>query len=110
VIDEVYDAMKTRQTFTSGTEGPTSDVFRKGRSRGISIVCGTQIPQTLPTDVLDLADTIAVGRLKRRSLAYAERTWELEPEMVAAIRVLERGQFVLLDDASEWDRTVYGPT
>jgi hypothetical protein len=108
-LDEIYDGMSGRQTFISGTEGPTSEAFRKGRSRGISVIAGTQIPQTLPTDITDLADTIAVGRLKRRSLRYIERTWDLEPEMVAAIRGLQRGEFVLLDDTSEWDRTVYGP-
>lgn len=110
VIDEVYDAMKARQTFVSGTEGPTSEIFRKGRSRGISIIAGTQVPQTLPTDTTDLADTIALGRLKRRSLNYIERTWDLDPEMVRTIRGLQRGEFVLLDDAAEWDRTIYGPT
>src|SRR6185503_14736333 len=109
VVDEIYDAMKARQTFSAGTEGPTSELFRKGRSRGISIVAATQVPQTLPTDVLDLADTIAIGRLKRRSLLYAAKQWELEPEMVEAIRRLQRGEFVLLDDSSEWDRTIYGP-
>jgi hypothetical protein len=112
VIDEIYDAMKARQTFLSGTEGPTAEIFRKGRSRGLSIVVGTQIPQTLPTDVTDLADTVAIGRLKRRSFKYISREWDLEPEMLTAIRSLKRGEFVLLndsDDATEWDRTVYGP-
>lgn len=109
LIDEIYDAMSGRQSFAAGTMGPISEIMRKGRSIGVSLACSSQIPQSLPTEILDLADTLVLFRLDARSLAYVDRTENLDPEAAAVVPRLAQGECILLRRGHDWDRTIYGP-
>lgn len=109
LIDEIYDALSGRQAFQSGTTGPLSEILRKGRSRGVSLACSTQIPQTLPTEILDLCDVLALFRMDARSLAYVDRTENLDPAAAAVVPRLAVGECILLRRGHDWDRTIYGP-
>ncbi len=106
LIDELYQGMKARQTW----EGPSfARILREGSSQRVSSAWTTQIPQSLPTEALDLTETVALFHLQRRSLRYAAQMMDLEPEAVDVIARLERGEFILIT-ADGWDGKVYGPT
>jgi hypothetical protein len=105
MIDELYHAMKARQTWT----GPSfAECLREGSSQRVSTGWTTQIPQALPTEALDLTETIAIFKLKRRSLRYVVQMMELEPEAEKVIGRLERGEFILITDDG-WNGVIYGP-
>jgi len=110
LIDELYRGMKARQTWA----GPSfAECLREGSSQRVSTAWTTQIPQSLPTEAMDLTETIAVFRLKRRSLRYARRMLELDADeegarTVEIISALGRGEFILITDDG-WNGLVYGP-
>lgn len=105
-VDELYHALKSRQTW----EGPSfAEILREGSSQRVSSAATTQIPQALPTEVMDLMETTALFRMKRRSLRYAAQMYELEPEAVRVVGGLDRGEFILITDDG-WDGYIYGPT
>lgn len=105
LIDELYHGMKARQTW-SGPSFP--EILREGSSQRVSSAWTTQIPQALPTEALDLTETVAIFNLKRRSLRYAVQMLDLEPEAVKVIPRLARGEFILITDDG-WDGVIYGP-
>lgn len=109
VIDELYSALKGRQTFASGATGPIPMIFREGRSQGVSIFASTQIPQSLPTEPLDLSDAIALFRVDGRSLNYVAGILNLEADATTTASRLARGEFLLIRAGMDWDRTIYGP-
>lgn len=109
VIDELYDALSAPMHFRARGASRISEIYRKGRSRGVSILGSTQIPQSLPTVVIDLSDFKFIFRLDSRSLNYIEASLNLTHEIVSTIRSLAIGQFVVVQQGVEWNRTVYGP-
>jgi hypothetical protein len=115
VADEVYAGLKSRQTWED-PEDPsrkgksnTSRIFREGSSQGFSIGWTTQIPQSMPTEITDLSETIALFHLEGRSASYAADTFRLPPEAVQLLSRLERGEFLLFSVFAGWDGKVYGP-
>jgi len=110
LVDELYQGMKARQTWA----GPSfAECLREGSSQRVSTAWTTQIPQSLPTEAMDLTETIAVFRLKRRSLRYARKMLELDQDeegarAVEIIGALGRGEFILITDDG-WNGIVYGP-
>lgn len=108
-IDELYDALKGRQTLESGDKGPIAVIERKGRSLRASVAVGTQVPQTIPTMILDLSETRVILRTDSRSLSYLVDTLKLPDEMAGVIRQLAVGEFVISRLGYEWDETIYGP-
>lgn len=109
VIDELYDALSAGMHFAAKGKSRISEIFRKGRSRGVSLLSSTQVPQSLPTVALDLADFKAVFRLDSRSLEYVKSSFRLPKAQVETIRKLRIGQFVLVEQGADWDGVVYGP-
>jgi len=105
LVDELYHGMKSRMTWA----GPAfPEILREGSSQRVSSAWTTQIPQSLPTEAMDLTETVAIFYLQRRSLRYATEMLELEPDAVAAIQSLDRGEFILIT-ADGWNGVIYGP-
>jgi hypothetical protein len=105
LVDELYHGMKARQTWA----GPSfPEILREGSSQRVSSGWTTQIPQALPTEALDLTETVAIFNLKRRSLRYAVQMLDLDPEAEKVITRLERGEFILITDDG-WNGVIYGP-
>lgn len=106
VQDELYAALKSRQTW----EGPsTGRIFREGSSQRLSIAWTTQVPQCLPTEAIDLSETVALFHLEGRSASYAVDAFRLPPEAAALLSRLERGEFLLFSAFRGWDGKIYGP-
>lgn len=108
-IDELFDALKSRQALATGDSGPIAIIERKGRSLRASIAVGTQIPQSVPTVIFDLSETRVIFRTDSRSLSYLVDGMRLPDEMAAVIPRLDVGEFVISRLGFEWDRTIYGP-
>jgi len=108
VVDELYDAMSSAMHFAA-KKGRISEILRKGRSKGVSLLVSTQIPQSMPTEVMDLTDFKAVFRLDSRSLRYVVDALRLDWRMAGVIQRLKRGEFVLIQQGVDWDETIYGP-
>lgn len=109
VVDELFDAMSAPGHFAAKGKSRLSEIYRKGRSKGVSLLGSTQIPQTLPTVALVCADFKVVFRLDARALDYAQGAFRLTKEQTETIRKLRIGQFVLVEQAADWDGVVYGP-
>lgn len=110
VIDELYDALSSPQQFETGDKGPIPTIERKGRSLRASIVTGTQMPQTIPSVVFDLAETRVLLRTDSRSVDYLASKLRLSDEVAGLISRLDVGEFVINRAGFEWDGIVYGPS
>jgi hypothetical protein len=112
LVDELYAALKGRQTWDTEQgqkQSTTAWLFREGSSQGISIAWTTQVPQSLPTEALDLTETVALFHLEGRSASYAAEGFRLPPEAVALLSKLDRGEFLLFSAHRGWDGKIYGP-
>jgi len=109
VIDELYDALRGPQTFAEGDVSPIPVLVRKGRSLRASEVVSTQMPQTIPSVIFDLAETRVILCTDTRSLAYLADRLKLPDAMVEAIPRLEVGEFVVSQMGREWNHVIYGP-
>lgn len=110
--DELYAAMKGRQTWDTEPgqkQSTTAWLFREGSSQGISVAWTTQVPQSLPTEAIDLSETVALFHLEGRSASYAVDAFRLPPEAAALLSKLERGEFLLFSAHRGWDGKIYGP-
>jgi hypothetical protein len=105
VADELYQGLKSRMTWAGPSFG---EILREGSSKRISSAWTTQIPQALPTDALDLTETMALFAMLGRSRRYAVDAYELPHEGSVALKSLRRGEFLMVT-GDDWDRTVYGP-
>jgi len=106
LADELYKGLKGRQTW----EGRSfAEALREGSSIRVSSAFTTQVPQSLPTEALDLTETTAVFMLQGRSLSYAIDTFRLPPEAADVIKNLQRGEFILVTNVGDWDGVIYGP-
>ncbi len=109
VVDELYDALSSSMHFRAGGNSAISEIARKGRSRGVSLATTSQIPQALPQVILDLSDTKAIFKLDSRSLNYIERALRIDWQLTEVILTLRTGEFVLIEQGSDWDGVIYGP-
>ena len=105
VIDELYQGLKSRMTWAGPSYG---EILREGSSKRVSSAWTTQIPQALPTDALDLTETMSLFAMLGRSRRYAVDAYELPREGEQALRSLQRGEFLVIT-GDDWDRTIYGP-
>jgi DNA helicase HerA-like ATPase len=110
VIDELFPDAVTDggQGFKNGNASPQALALRTGRSRRASIAFGTQIPQQMPTAIMDLCESQVVFRLQGRGLDYVERTRRIPPEAVSTVKDLQLGQCILISEGA-WDGVIYGP-
>lgn len=106
LADELYKALKGRQTWEGKSFG---EVLREGSSIRVSSAFTTQVPQSLPTEALDLTETTAIFMLQGRSLSYAIDTFRLPEDAAAVIKNLKRGEFILVTNVGDWDGVIYGP-
>jgi len=112
LIDELYAALKGRQTWDTEAgqkRSTTAWLFREGSSQRISVAWTTQVPQSLPTEAIDLSETVALFHLEGRSASYAAEAFRLPPEAVALLSKLDRGEFLLFSAHRGWDGKIYGP-
>jgi len=109
LIDEIYDAIGGDRHWKALKTSRIDEIYRKGRSRGVSIAGSTQIPQSLPTVAIDLADFKVIFKLDSRSLNYVAKSFKLTPDLVGTIRRLTVGQFVLVQQGVDWNGVIYGP-
>jgi hypothetical protein len=108
LVDEIYDALSSPMHFAA-RPSTIDEIARKGRSRGVSFVGTTQVPQSLPTVLIDLADTKSIFGMDSRSLNYVESALRLDRRATAAISRLSIGEFILIEQGRDWDGIVYGP-
>ncbi len=106
LADELYQGLKSRMTFAGPSFGT---LLREGSSARASSGWTTQIPQALPTEALDLTETVAIFMLQGRSLSYVMDAFRLPPAAARIIRNLQRGEFILVTQQGDWDWTIYGP-
>lgn len=107
VLDELYHALTPGG---AGWEDPQimSRMLREGASQGISVAWTTQLPQRIPAEAFDLAETVALFRLQRRSVEHVRRSFALDDEACDILPTLGQGEF-LLSTPDGWARTIYGP-
>lgn len=79
----------------------------QGRKLQGSLVWTTQQPKRVPDEIFDQSTTIAFHHLDVRSVTYLRDTLQLDPEMVALLPRLARGEFVLWIPGYDWNRSVY---
>lgn len=112
VVDEMFKATTGGRAWLKGPEGEPAliaEFLREGSSCRISTAWTTQIPQSLPTEALVLTETCALFHLEGLSASYAAEAYRLDPDAVAALSTLGRGEFILFDSNHAWNRTIYGP-
>lgn len=110
VNDEVFPDSVTEggQKFRNGATSPQPILLRTGRSRAASGAWGTQMPQEMPTAIMDLCETQVVFGLQGRGLEYLVRERRIPAEAGDVVRNLQCGQCILIREGA-WDGTVYGP-
>jgi hypothetical protein len=110
VNDEVFPDSVTEggQKFRNGATSPQPILLRTGRSRTASGAWGTQMPQEMPTAIMDLCETQVVFGLQGRGLDYLVRERRIPAEAGDVVRNLRRGECILICEGA-WDGTIYGP-
>jgi len=104
-VDELFHALSSERQWA----GPTTPlILREGSSQRVSIAFTTQIPQQLPTEALDLCESVSLFHLAGRSATYAAKRFELQPEVERALPTLARGEFFLVT-LEGCDGVIYGP-
>ncbi|HKQ96978.1 MAG TPA: hypothetical protein VJV75_03805 [Candidatus Polarisedimenticolia bacterium] len=105
VIDEIFYAQSGRQAWDGGALGPTAEAIRVGGSLGITFIGGSQVPQTMPTEMFDCPENTVLFALEGRSLEY----FDYQRDMLDATERLARGECVVKQRGQPWNRTIYGP-
>lgn len=104
-IDELSDATNGYQNWQGDY---TAQVYRKGRGVGLSIIAGTQLPQSLPREAFGLSETIAIFRLEARELAYLRKHNVIGGEVENVIPRLKVGEWVLYSKGrGGWNGQIY---
>ncbi len=109
LIDEMCDALSAPMHFRAKGKSRIDEIYRKGRSRGVSILGSCQAPQWFPTVALTQSDFKIIFRLDARSLDYAAMSLRLTRAETETIRKLRTGEFVMVQQGVDWDGTIYGP-
>ena len=110
VNDEIYpdSVSEGGQKFANGATSPQPILLRTGRSRAASGAWGTQMPQEMPSAIMDLCETQVVFGLQGRGLDYLVRERRIPSEAGDVVRNLQRGECILIREGA-WDGTIYGP-
>jgi hypothetical protein len=104
IVDELRRAVSP-----AGREWRAPAVARavsEGAGARMSVLWATQAPQRIPVEAFDQS-TLAIFKLGRRGRAYLERSDLISDTVSIVIAGLEPRQFVLIDDAGDWDGRVY---
>jgi hypothetical protein len=105
VVDELNRAV------TSGGKAIASpsllEAMTAGRTMGLSVLWGTQIPQRVPAPAWDLSSSIGIFQLGEKAMRYLDESLLLDSEMLDVVPTLGVGEFVLHRPGEPWDRTVY---
>lgn len=116
LIDEIMDAMTAPMQWRGlprvkgqARVSRIDEIYRKGRSRGLTIIGSTQAPQWWPTTAMTQSDFKILFRMDTRSLDYAKASLRLTDREVETIRKLHIGQFVMVQQGQDWNGVVYGP-
>lgn len=109
LIDEIMDAMSAPMHWRAKGKSKIDEIYRKGRSRGATIIGSTQAPQWWPTVAMTQSDFKILFRMDTRSLDYAKDSLRLTSREVEVIRKLAIGQFVMIQQGQDWNGVVYGP-
>jgi hypothetical protein len=111
VNDEVFPDSVTDggQKWRNGATSAQPLLLRTGRSRAASGAWGTQLPQEMPTAIMDLCETQVVFGLQGRGLDYLVRERRIPADAGDVVRELQRGEAIMICDGA-WDGTIYGPS
>lgn len=105
VIDETDRAMSDAGR---KLEAPSlRECFTVGRTMKLSVIWSTQTPQRAPEVALNQSSSIGLFRLEAPALNYLDGQLGFDREMLAVVRQLPEGDFVLFRSGHPWDRTVY---
>jgi len=89
-------------------EAPTVRWFSsQGRKLRGCLTWTNQQPKRCPDEIFDQSTTIAFLHLDARSSNYLGNTLLLDPQMVAVLPMLARGEFVLWVPGLEWNGLIY---
>ncbi len=106
-IDELADAVRANSQVWKDDTGFIAQAYRKGRSVGISITAGTQIPQMLPREAFGLSDTIGIFRMTSREAGYLYDQRVVDKAGMEVIEKLEVGQWILAQKSVPNDFTIW---
>jgi hypothetical protein len=114
LVDETMPALKvnedTGEPMPRVWAGPTPIwILLQGGGLGASLVQLVQVPQTLPTSLVDSAEAYVFFNLGGRSLQYCADLQLLPREAMSVIPRLAPGECCVFFADREWDRTIYGP-
>lgn len=114
MLDEMMPALKvnadTLEPMPRVWAGPTPVwLLLQGGGLGASLVQLVQVPQTLPTSLVDNADAYVCFNLGGRSLQYIADLAIVPRDAIPVVTRLAPGEFCLFFPDREWDRSVYGP-
>lgn len=104
VVDELRRAVSP-----AGREWRAPAVARtlaEGRAAGISMLWGTQAPQRIPVEAFDQS-LLCIFKTGHRGRAYLERGDLISQQVSAVIASLAPREFIVVDDAGDWDGVVY---
>jgi hypothetical protein len=79
----------------------------QGRTMGLCVDWSAQTPQEVPFVAYTQSSSIACFQLEPPALNYLDSVHRWDPDMLATAQKLQRGEFVLRQPATPWDRTVY---
>jgi hypothetical protein len=104
IVDELRRAVSP-----AGREWRAPAVARtlaEGRAAGISMLWGTQAPQRIPVEAFDQS-LLCIFKTGHRGRAYLERGDLISQQVSAVIAGLAPREFIVVDDAGDWDGVVY---
>ena len=104
-IDELRRAVSP-----AGREWRSTDVprlFSEGGGLGVSVTWTTQSPQRIPLEAFDQTETFGIFRCGRRAVNYLADQDMVEPEVLAILPGLQRGEWVFVETGAPWDGRVY---
>jgi hypothetical protein len=78
----------------------------EGRGPRISVSWETQSPQRIPVEAYDNS-FLCMFKTGRKGRAYLERSDQVGRDALEAVRQLEQRQFIVIDDAGDWDGVIY---
>jgi DNA helicase HerA-like ATPase len=102
-VDETFDITSRDRNIGLGLEGAMTKIWRKGRSRHVSLIAATQTPVAVPRLFYDQASFAWIGRI--RDEERQKRLLEiggLSKKDLAILSQLERRQWLLAADNGEY--------
>lgn len=86
---------------------PWREILCEGRKVQLSLVAALQEPQALYSAAKNQLSSVQVHRCGPTVTNYLEHVWYLSPECAQTIRMLDIGEFVIVQPATPWNGVVY---